>query len=67
MRNEFPAGKRIHFSRLAGNLRVTCEPVRDCWRGIYPLKHESPHEMGVKEIEVPEGTEIGLNLDASAF
>jgi hypothetical protein len=34
--------------------------------GIIPLKHESPHEMGVKEIKVPsEGAEIGLNLEAS--
>jgi len=36
------------------------------WRKS-PLKRESPHEMGVKEIEVPDGTEIGLNLEASAL
>jgi hypothetical protein len=34
--------------------------------GIFPLKHESPHEMGIKEIEDPVlGAAIGLNLETS--
>ena len=33
---------------------------------ISSLKRESPHEMGIKEIKVPDsGTEIGLNLMTS--
>lgn len=64
---KFPAGKRNLFSRLAGNLTVSGEPVRDCWRGMSSRLNMKARMRWVKEIKVPDrGTKVGLNLITSA-